>query len=239
MRVATTLAYDGTHFFGSQIQSETKETVFGCFEQALLELGIAQRVVASGRTDAGVHATAQVCHFDLPHYWSDTKELKRRLNQKLPNAIRVKTIIPVDATFHARYSAKKRSYRYIIKLGEPTPFMANYVTFVESLDFESLVEKMPLFVGKKDFAAFRKKGSDEKSTIREIYRAFAYRHRGYIILHFEANGFLRSQIRLMVAALLRLSAEEIQARFTQRQTNGLKHLKPAEANGLYLAKIVY
>ena len=236
MRVAATLAYDGTHFFGSQIQSEQSETVFGRFESALESLGIFCRVVASGRTDAGVHATAQVCHFDLPPYWSDTQELKRRLNQKLPSSIVVKKIVAVDSAFHARYSAKKRSYRYIIKVGAPNPFMANYVTFVESLDFEAVVAKMPLFIGKKDFAAFRKKGSDENSTIREIYRAFAYRHRGYIILHFEANGFLRSQIRLMVAALLHLSSAEIEERFASQTQRALK---PASANGLYLARIRY
>lgn len=236
MRVALTLAYDGTHLFGSQIQSETKETVFGHFEAALLSLGVQSRVVASGRTDAGVHATGQVCHFDLPDYWSDIEELKRRLNQKLPRSIRVRKIRAADMAFHARYSAKKRSYRYIIKIGESTPFLANYVTFVDSLDFEELVQKMPLFIGKKDFAAFRKRGSDEKSTIREIYRAFAYRHKGYIILHFEANGFLRSQIRLMVAALLRLSATEIKERLAQKNQ---KSLKPAPAEGLYLAKIIY
>jgi len=236
MRVAATLAYDGTHFFGSQIQSETKETIFGYFEAVLYELGITARVVSSGRTDRGVHATGQVCHFDLPSFWSDTEKLKRVLNQKLPNSIRVKKLSSVDAAFHARYSAKKRSYRYIIKVGEPNPFLANYVTFVEALDFDALQKKMPLFIGERDFSAFRKKGSDEKSTTREIYRAFAYKHKDFYVLYFEANGFLRSQIRLMVAALLRLDAAEIEARLVQKNQ---KALKPAPAEGLYLARIRY
>ena len=236
MRVAATLAYDGTHFFGSQIQSETKETIFGYVEAVLLELGIDFRVVASGRTDKGVHATGQVCHFDLPLFWSDLEKLKRVLNQKLPHSIRVIKIKKVDAAFHARYDATKRSYRYLIKVGESNPFEANYVTFVQSLDFEAMQKKMALFRGEHDFVAFMKTGSETKSSVRVIYRAFAYKHKGFIVLHFEANGFLRSQIRLMVGALLTLSAQQIQERL---QNKSVTKLKPAPSNGLYLARIGY
>ncbi len=230
------IAYDGTHFLGSQIQSQTKETVFGYFESALRSLGIESRVVASGRTDRAVHATGQVCHFDLSDYWSDTTKLRRILNQKLPHSIHIKELKRVDESFHARYSAKCRAYRYIIKVGEASPFLANYVTFVEHFCLEDVQKKMALFVGERDFGAFRKKGSDEKSSIREIYRAFAYEHKGFFVLYFEANGFLRSQIRLMVSALLRLNTSEIEARL---QNANQKALKPAPANGLYLARIRY
>jgi len=236
MRVAATLAYDGTHFFGSQVQSETQKTIFGQFELALEKLEIKFRVVASGRTDRGVHATGQVCHFDIPHYWSDLIKLKRVLNQKLPNSIKVLKIESVEDTFHARYSAKKRSYRYLLKLGESNPFEADYVTFVKKLDFSTLQENIKLFVGRHDFVQFMKTGSESDSTQRVIYKAFAYKHKEYIVLHFMANGFLRSQIRLMVGALLDLDKEQIEDKLQNRYNH---KLKPAPSNGLYLAKILY
>ena len=73
MRVAITLAYDGTSYLGSQIQKETNNTIFGQLQKVLSQLGINTKVIASGRTDKGVHATGQVCHVDLPKFWSDKK----------------------------------------------------------------------------------------------------------------------------------------------------------------------
>lgn len=236
MRVAATLAYDGTNYLGSQIQSETNNTIFGELERVLLQLGIKFRVVASGRTDKGVHATGQVCHFDLPPFWSDTKRLLLTLNQMLPSSIKVAKIQVVDTEFHARYSAKKRSYRYILKVGDANPFEANFVTFIKELDFAQLEQNIRLFIGEHDFKNFMKTGSDVGSTSRIIYRAFTYRYKDYIILHFQANGFLRSQIRLMVGALLSLSKEEIEDKLKDIHNH---KIKPAPSNGLYLAKILY
>jgi tRNA pseudouridine38-40 synthase len=236
MRVALTLAYNGTHFLGSQIQSESSNTIFGQLERVLAKLGINYRVVASGRTDKGVHASAQVCHIELPSFWDDLAKFKRVLNEMLPSSIAVKKISKVSDDFHARYSAKKRTYRYIIKEGESNPFEADYVTFVNVLDFEDIQKKIALFIGEHDFVNFMKTGSDVGSTTRVIYKAFAYKHKGYVILHFQANGFLRSQIRLMVGSLLNLNAQQIQ----DKLQNSYNHsLKPAPSNGLYLAKILY
>jgi len=236
MRVALTLAYDGTHFFGSQIQSETKNTIFGQLESVLSQLGIEFRVVASGRTDKGVHATGQVCHFDLPPFWKDLDKLKRSLNQMLPSSIKVSKIRETEPDFHARYSAKKRTYRYILKVGESNPFEADYITFVNSLDFEKIQKNIKLLVGEHDFINFMKTGSQVSSSSRLIYKAFAYRHKEYIVLHFQANGFLRSQIRLMVGALLDLNSLQIEDKLKNRYNH---KLKPAPSNGLYLAKILY
>jgi len=236
MRVAVTLAYNGTHYLGSQIQKEVKNTIFGVFEAALFDLGIKQRVVASGRTDKGVHATGQVCHFDLPPYWNDTKKLHRVLNFMLPSSIRVLKVKAVSDTFHARYSTKKRVYRYILKEGMPSPFEADFVTSVpERIALEQLNAKMQIFLGEHDFKHFKKNGSDEKTTVRFIYKAFAYKHKGYIILNFEANGFLRSQIRMMVGSLLKLDEKQLLEKLTH--TN--HKVDSAPPNGLYLAKIKY
>lgn len=236
MRCALTLAYKGTSFLGSQTQTQTKNTVLGNLEHILKELGIESKVIASGRTDKGVHATGQVCHIDLPEFWSDTAKLKSVLNRMLPNTIYVKSIKKVGDEFHARYSAKKRVYRYIIKKGERDPFIDELVTFLDEVDLNTLKNNIKLFAGEHDFQGFMKTGSEVKSTLRVIYRAFAYEHKGYIVLNFEANGFLRSQIRLMVGSLLKLSADDIKEQLECKRTH---KIKPASGNGLYLAKVKY
>ena len=236
MRVAIALAYDGTNYLGSQIQKESDNTIFGQVNKVLSKLGIDSKTVASGRTDRGVHASGQVFHVDLPLFWKDTQKLRLVLNQMLPSSMRVKSINEVDDEFHARYGAKKRVYRYVIKESAINPFLNNYVTFLDSVNFEKIGENIKIFIGEHDFKNFMKTGSDVHSTTRVIYRAFAYKHKGYLILNFEANGFLRSQIRLMVGALLYLDAEKIQAKLESK----INHkLKPAPANGLYLSKIKY
>jgi tRNA pseudouridine38-40 synthase len=236
MRCALTLAYDGTHFLGSQVQDSSPNTVMGNIESALAKLNIEFRVIASGRTDRGVHATGQVCHIDLPEFWSDLKKLKKVLNTMLPCSIFIKEIKAVDNDFHARYSAKKRVYRYIIKEGQSNPFETNFITFLDSVDFEKIQKNITLFCGEFNFQLFMKSQSDIKTTTRVIYKAFAYRHKGFIILNFEANGFLRSQIRLMVGSLLTLESSHIIEQLTCKKRY---KIKPAPSNGLYLAKIKY
>ena len=236
MRVALYLAYNGTHFFGSQIQKETSRTVLGELESVLKKLGIEQKIVASGRTDKGVHATMQVCHVDLPQYWKDMKRLKKVLNEMIDDALHVKMIKQVNDDFHARYSAKKRTYRYIMKTTQFNPFEKDLVTFLENVNIQQIQKNISLFVGEHDFKFFMKTGSDVKSTTRTIYKAFVYKYKNYIILNFEANGFLRSQIRMMIGALLALSTQEIQA---QLNCEKKYKFKPVPPNGLYLSKVTY
>lgn len=236
MRCALTIAYNGTDFLGSQAQKSSSNTILGNLEKVLLQLSIDSKIIASGRTDKGVHATGQVCHIDLPPFWDDLEKLKRVLNEMLPPSIRIKSAKEVDAEFHARYSAKKRVYRYIIKESKSNPFEDNFITFLDSVDFEKLEKNIKLYIGEHDFANFMKTGSDTKSSVREVFKAFAYKHNGYIVLNFEANGFLRSQIRLMVSALLKLEKKELEE---QLKCESNYKIKPAPSNGLYLARIKY
>ena len=118
----------------------------------------------------------------------------------------------------------------------PSPFEADFVTSVpEKIDLEKLNAKMRIFLGEHDFKHFKKNGSDEKTTVRFIYKAFAYKHKGYIILNFEANGFLRSQIRMMVGSLLKLDEKQLLEKLTDKNHK----VDSAPPNGLYLAKIKY
>lgn len=236
MRCALVIAYNGTNFLGSQTQKSSKNTILGQLELALYNLNIDSKITASGRTDRGVHATGQVCHIDLPPFWTDLEKLKKVLNEMLPPSILVKSIKAVDNDFHARYSAKKRVYRYIIKESGKNPFEESFVTLLDNVNFAEIEKNIKLFVGKHDFKLFMKSGSDAKSTQRVIYKAFAYKHHDYIVLHFEANGFLRSQIRVMVGALLTLDTQEIKEQLSCKKNH---KIKPAKSNGLYLAKIKY
>jgi len=236
MKIAFTLAYNGTHFLGSQIQQETTNTILGNVTQVLHQLGIDDKIIASGRTDKGVHATGQVCHISLPEYWSDIAKLKRVANQMLPSSIRIKKIIKVNDSFHARYSAKKRVYRYIIKTKESNPFESDFITFLPNASLQAIAQNIKLFEGEHNFSAFMKTGSDSNSPQRIIYKAFYYKYKESHILYFEANGFLRSQIRLMVGALLQLKKEEIEEQLSLKK---LHKIRPAPPNGLYLAKIRY
>jgi len=236
MRCALTLSYNGTHFLGSQTQKQSSNTILGNLESTLKALNINFKVIASGRTDKGVHATGQVCHIDLPSFWTDLDKLKKSLNDMLPKALHVEHIKEVSDEFHARYSAKRRVYRYIIKEGISNPFTDDFISYLNNVDFFKIQKNIKLFIGEFDFKYFMKTGSDVGSTCREVYKAFAYKHKGYIVLNFEANGFLRSQIRLMVGALLNLEEDEIKQQLKCEK----KHkVKPAKCNGLYLAKIKY
>ena len=236
MRCALTIAYNGTNFLGSQPQKSTSNTILGNLEKVLLQLGINSKVIASGRTDKGVHATGQVCHVDLPDFWNNLKKLQQTLNQMLPKSINIKHIKQVNNSFHARYSAKKRVYRYIIKNSKANPFENDFITFIDGVNFQKIKTDIKLFKGEHDFTNFMKMGSDTTSNKRIIYKAFAYKYKNLIILNFEANGFLRGQIRLMVGALLKLDTKEIQ---NQLECKKKHHIKPAPSNGLYLARIKY
>jgi tRNA pseudouridine38-40 synthase len=241
MRIKLTISYNGASFMGSQTQNTTSNTVLGLLEKALFRLGIKTRPIASGRTDRGVHATRQVLHFDIPPFWSDLLKLEHSLSFQLPDTIAIRKIEYIGADFHARYSAKKRTYRYIISNKKANPFEADLVTFKSSLDFEKISSAIKLFEGEHDFTYFKKSGSNEKHCRRTIFKAFAYQYRGYTVLVFEANGFLRAQIRLMVGFLLGISSGRLSEKqlLEQLQCKAVHNRKPAPHNGLYLARITY
>jgi tRNA pseudouridine38-40 synthase len=241
MRVKAVISYDGSAFYGFQKQTSTPLTVTQSIEKALKSLQIDTRIVGSGRTDRGVHATGQVIHFDLPPYWQDLQKLKSILNRRL-KAISFRHISWSSETFHARFSAKKRLYRYIFKTERPSVFEEKYIAYYsDDFDRKRLSEALHSFCGEHDFRYFHKTGSDIHTTRRTIYRTRYYPYKQYHILTFEANGFLRSQVRMMVEASMQcaggtISLKRLQAQLScEEQT--ITGLAPAE--GLYLAKIIY
>ncbi len=241
MKVKITLSYDGSQFYGYQSQKDGTKTVANTLQAAFSSFGIEAKINASGRTDRGVHAMGQVIDIDLPPYWSDLERLKNYLNRVCAPSIMIARIEEVDEAFHARYSAKRRVYRYLIKVGEPSVFSHSFVTYHDSVDKKKIQEAMLLFEGEHDFEYFSKSGSDPKSTVREIYKCRFYKYKEFYILSVEANGYLISQIRIMVDFLLKisdgaLSKEDLKEQLEKKKIHNRGLAKP---NGLYLAKIKY
>jgi tRNA pseudouridine38-40 synthase len=239
-RVKAVIAYDGSAYYGFQKQKSTTKTITHEIEQALSSLQIQGGVVGSGRTDAGVHATGQVIHFDIPAYWSDLKKLTLNLNRKLTK-IRFKHISKVDADFHARFCAKRRIYRYIFKTKKPSIFEQNFISYYPKFNIFTLLDALEIFRGEHDFAMFRKTGTDTHTSVRNIYKAYYLQRGDYHFIYFEANGFLRAQVRMMIDASMlcathKLSIDQLKEQIDTKQ----KHTASlAPAQGLYLARVLY
>jgi len=239
-RVKAVIAYNGSVYYGFQKQKSTTNTITHDIEQALISLHIQSNIVGSGRTDAGVHATGQVIHFDIPDYWNDLEKLTLNINRKLTH-IHFKHITHANAEFHARFWAKKRLYRYVFKTTRPSVFEQKYISYYPSFDAEILTKSLECFKGKHDFDMFRKTGTHTHTSIRKIYKA-DYMQRGkYHFIYFEANGFLRAQVRMMIDASMLCATSKLSMKQLQEQVaTNIRHttnLAPAE--GLYLARVIY
>ncbi len=242
MRVKAVIAYDGSAFYGFQSQTTTSKTVSGALQSAFKRLGIDSYPVGSGRTDRGVHATGQVIHFDLPKHWQkEVPRVSTLLNRLLKPHIQFKHITAVEPEFHARFDAKRRIYRYVLKKRVPTPFEAPYCRHLPDLEPEKLIPALYLFKGEHDFVHFHKRGSDPNSTVRTIYETSLFTFGNYTIIRFEANGFLRAQVRMMVESAIKVMRGDLQEDIVKRQLEGRKlfnaPLAPPEA--LYLSRVIY
>jgi tRNA pseudouridine38-40 synthase len=164
------VAYDGTPFVGWQRQAEGV-SIQGLLEDALARIeGRAVGIVGAGRTDAGVHAFAQVASFTLEHS-IPVSDLRRALNAMLPREVRVTRVEEVAEGFHARYSARAKTYRYLLVNGDTiSPFLARYAWHVDlPLSLEAMGEAARLLEGTHDFGVFQSAGSSVKTTTRTIF----------------------------------------------------------------------
>ncbi|MDF1879789.1 tRNA pseudouridine(38-40) synthase TruA [Sulfurimonas sp. MAG313] len=242
MHIKIILSYNGSSYEGSQVQLHTKNTIMGQLYEVFKSLNIHSKLHASGRTDAGVHAFKQVMHCEVPSFFSNMQKLKDLLNHKLPPSIQIRHISPCSKDFHSRYSAKRRVYRYVLSEQSSNPFEDAFITFISKpINLAGMQEAIILFEGEHDFSSFKKSGSVTRTNIRTIYKAKVYAYKNKTILYFEANGFLRSQIRLMVAFLLKINEGNLNEDDLSEQLENIKihNKKPAPANGLYLSNIIY
>lgn len=242
MRVKATISYDGSKFLGFQRQKSSTNTVTQTIESALESIGIESKIRGSGRTDRGVHATGQVIDFLLPPFWQKKSliELKSRLNSKL-RYIKFLHIKEVDTLFHSQYGAKKRIYRYIIKLTPNTPFDIDYTSYYKIKDKNLLIKALNLFKGEHNFKFFKKEGSFTSSDTRVIYNVKVVFIKDYIVVYFIANGYLRSQVRMMVESAILVSNNKLTLKELKEQIDTIKRhtTSLAKPEGLYLAKVIY
>lgn len=240
IRVKAVIAYDGSKFFGFQQQKETNKTVTTMIEKALKKLNIDSKIIGSGRTDAGVHATGQVISFDIPIYWSDLNRLKISINRLLKN-IYFKHISKVNKNFHARFDAKKRVYRYIFKTTTPSIFEDSFISYYPQFDKVKLQNALKVFEGEHDFSNFLKTGSVTNNNIRIIYKSYYRQREGYHYIYFEANGFLRAQVRMMIDFVMQYATNNVSIKELKAQLHLVKKISSslAPAQGLYLARVIY
>jgi tRNA pseudouridine38-40 synthase len=240
MRVKAVISYDGSRFFGFQCLKNQKRTISYEIYKSLQKMGINSKIVGSGRTDKGVHATSQVIHFDVPNFWNEPERLKSYLNRHLHPDIHIKKLYFVNENFHARYSVKRRAYRYILTQKNYNPFESKYLHFCK-FNPQIIKEGIKTFEGRYDFKYFMKSGSDVKSSFRTIYKTDSYWYKNLFILYFEADGFLRAQVRMMVDFLLKISDDKLTIFHLKEQLEGKKRYSSSLAppNALYLAKVIY
>lgn len=246
-RLKFIVAYDGTTFSGWQSQAggnaiqDHLERVFEKISSAKV------RVHGAGRTDAGVHAIAQCAHVDLPVRRYPPARWVSALNGLLPPAIRVIRCGFVTDTFHARFSAKGKTYRYRIWNAEVlSPFENKRAWHVITpLDLELLGSLARQFCGEHDFASFAaNRGTPETSTVR-IIRAVRVRRVGPCIsIEVDGDGFLYKMVRMMVGALVQSAAgknspDEIRARLKSRRRAISSARVAAPAHGLFLVRVRY
>ncbi len=243
MRVKLTLGYDGTEYCGWQVQPNATTVQQKLEEAVFLATGEKVRVTGSGRTDAGVHAKGQVAHFDT-ECTIPPEKIYRALNAHLPINVRVFKSEQVGQEFHACNSAKKKTYRYSLYLGDTeNPLKERYSVKIDGkVDFEKMKEVATLFLGEHDFKGFCASGSGAKTTIRTIYDIAVEKAGDDIKVTVTGNGFLYNMVRIMVGAILLVGKGEIEKREIERMLKygeRPSNARTLPARGLCLERVEY
>ncbi len=201
--IKLTIEYDGKKFNGWQKQPN-KLNIQGEIENAIKEItGEEVELIASGRTDAGVHAFGQVANFktnsDLP-----IEKFAIAINSKLKKSIVIKQAEQVDDRFHARYNAKQKTYRYIINNSKQgTAIYRDLECHIPiELNIEEMKKAVKYFEGEHDFKTFKASGTSSKSSIRIIYKAEVLKKGDRIFIELTGNGFLYNMVRIISGTLV-------------------------------------
>lgn len=239
------ISYDGTNFSGFQIQPRHR-TIQGTIEKALATMHKKEhiRIYASGRTDTGVHAKGQTFHFESP-LAIPGENWKRALNSLLPEDMYIKEVMQVDKTFHARFDALEKEYRYYVRTNkEIDVFKRNYVChYPYPLNLADMQEACRYLQGKHDFTTFSSaKATAKGSKVRTLSKVTCSQQEDTFEFIFRGNGFLYHMVRIMVGALIdigtgNLSPADIPKLLAAKDRQLLGNTVPPE--GLYLWEVTY
>lgn len=241
--IKLTLSYDGSLFFGFQKQDNVV-TVQGEIEKALKKITSEDiNIISAGRTDRGVHSLRHIINF-----YTESKvginNFKNGLNHFLPVGVRVLDAKEVDLSFHSRFDAKLKTYKYILNTDQVMdPIFYNYKgNFPYPLDVEEMQKAKEFFIGKKNFKSFMGPRSEGTNPVREIKSFEIYKEKSDLIFVIKGQSFIRNQVRIMVGTLVDIGRGLIRAKDLEKilesedRTKAGKTLSP---NGLYLTEIVY
>lgn len=243
MKIALGIEYDGSRYFGWQRQ-QAVVSVQQCLEEALSQ--IANRpceVFCAGRTDAGVHGTGQVVHFEIDKI-RPMQSWIFGTNAYLPQDIAVKWAVEVSEEFHARFSATARRYRYVIfnhKLR--SAILPKGVShYYHELDAEKMHEAGQFLLGENDFSSFRAAQCQSHTPYRNIHHLKVWRQQDYVIVDIQANAFVHHMVRNIVGSLMEVGqgkqpVEWIKWLLAQRDRT--LAAATAKAEGLYLVDVSY
>ena len=238
------IEYDGKSFNGWQKQPN-KLNIQGEIEKAIGELtGEEIELIASGRTDAGVHSLGQTANFKTENETIPIEKFPVAIKSKLKKSIVIKSAEEMDERFHSRYSVKSKTYRYVINNSEMGTAIYRDLEyhFPIKLDVEKMNKAAKYFVGEHDFAGFKASGTSSKSSVRKIYKAEVYREDDRIKIELTGNGFLYNMVRIISGTLLdvgmdKIKVEEIPEIIESKDRKRAGRTLPAY--GLYLVKVEY
>lgn len=244
MRYKLVMEYDGTHFYGWQRQKDGV-TVQQVLEEALTVcLREKVDVFGSGRTDTGVHALAQTAHFDC-HQIQDCYRLRESINALVrPYPVSVYIVEKVDESFHARFSARQRTYLYkILNTPFPPALELNRVWWYRyPLKAEKMHKAAQLLVGRHDFSTFRASECQAKSPVKTLDEISVWQEGNYILMQVKARSFLHHQVRNMIGSLVQVGCDkwtindfEKAFKACDRRCGG----QTAPAAGLYFVSVKY
>ena len=241
IRYCLIFSYRGNEFYGYQIQKKER-TVQEEMEKVLSKIfNEKMKISSSGRTDRGVHALGQVATFDASKEM-DNEKLRFALNSLLPKDIHIESVRKCDATFHARFSAKAKTYVYIIKKGEENPFLTSCVFFLhKELNLDKIKEGSTLFLGEHDFRNFCT-NKEEQSYMETLYEIRIHQKGDYYFFVLTGTGFKRYMVRMLIGTLLayerdEISLDYIREKLKKKEKDPTCFKVPAE--GLYLKEVYY
>ncbi|HEX5793525.1 MAG TPA: tRNA pseudouridine(38-40) synthase TruA [Rheinheimera sp.] len=243
MRIALGIEYDGSAFYGWQRQREVN-SVQQELETALSKVANQPvELFCAGRTDAGVHATGQVVHFDTDAV-RDNKAWVMGTNAQLPDAIAVRWATVVADDFHARFSATARRYRYIIYNHKyrPAILRSGLSHYHQTLNIALMQQAAPLLLGEQDFSSFRAIQCQSHSPFRNVHHLTIERRGDYIVLDIKANAFLHHMVRNITGSLLEVGMQNRPPQWIgDLLTAKNRNLAAATAKpgGLYLVDVDY